>query len=319
MDRVNMTKNKNRRSFFRIYDEVHLFYKKIDEKLVTEPYSTFDNILNNSVSSSNIEMISQNSELLSPDEEIISPDVMTPNAQIKENEIHDVNISVGGMAFICEGALKEGDYLIIKIVLVSSMAAIVTYGKVVFYEKRQAKDDSRYPYFVGVHFVNMKDKDRELLIKYADKKRLQQRWVNGLLLAVVLAIIVAPDMTFGLLFELFHFLFEHLLEFFHIVFEFIESNLDNLVEHFFHTDLQQTQLIVFYILVSFVGYGLYRLWQVLRVLPSFCRHSKENLLVICAHKKASLLYYWWEQSLFNKIKLVVIGIASITLYVLFGL
>ncbi|MDO9168639.1 MAG: PilZ domain-containing protein [Methylobacter sp.] len=310
-----MTKNKNRRSFFRIYDEVHLFYKKIDEKRVNEPYSTFDNSLNNPASSFNIEMISQNSELLSPDEEIISPDVKTPDSEIKENKTHDVNISVGGMGFICERALKEGDYLIIKIVLVSSMAVIVTYGKVVFCEKRQA-NDSQYPYFVGVHFVNMKDKDRELLIKYVDKKRQQQKWVNGLLLAAVLAGIVAPDMVFSLLFELFHFLFEHILEFSHIAFEVVESTLDEFVEHLFHTDLQQTQLIVFYILVSLVVCGLYLLW---RVLPPFCRHSKESLIAICVHKKANLLSYWWEQSLLNKIKLVVIGIAIITLYVFFGL
>ncbi|MDO9424873.1 MAG: PilZ domain-containing protein [Methylobacter sp.] len=310
-----MTKNKNRRAFFRIYDEVHLFYKKIDEKLVTEPHSIFDNILNNPSLSSDIEMVSQDSELLSPGEEKISPDVMTPNFKIKENKTRDVNISAGGMVFMGEGALKEGDYLIIKIVLVSSMAVIVTYGKVVFCEKRQA-NDSRYPYFVSVHFVNMKDEDRELLIKYADKKRQQQRWINGFLLAVVLTAIVAPDIVFGLLFEPLHFLYEHFLEFFHIVFEFIESHLDDLVEHLFHTDTKQTQIIVFYILVSFGLYGLYRLW---RVLPHFCRHSKENLLAIYTYKKASLLCYWWEQSLFNKIKLVVIGIATITLYVLFGL
>ena len=40
MDKVGMAKNKNRRVSFRIYDEVNLFYKKIDEKLAdrTEPY-----------------------------------------------------------------------------------------------------------------------------------------------------------------------------------------------------------------------------------------------------------------------------------------
>jgi len=311
MDRVNMTKNKNRRDFFRIYDEVHFFYKKIDEKLVTEPYSIFDTILNNPSLSADIDRISRDSELLSSDLENISPDDRKPVYQLQENKTHNVNIGANGMAFICEDALEEGDYLIIKIVLVSSMAVIVTYGQVVFCEAMPS-NGSRYPHFVGVHFVNMKDEDRELLINHANKKQRQHRWVNGLLLAVVLTVIVAPDTVFGSLFELSHFL----LEFSHIVFEVVETTLDEFVEHLFHTDLQQTQLIVFYILVSFVVCGLYLLW---RVLPPFYRHSKENLLASYAHKKARLIYYWREQSLFNKIKLIVIGVAAITLYVLLGL
>ncbi len=310
-----MTENKNRRNFFRIYDEVHLFYKKIDEKLAAEPYSIFDDILNNPALSEDIDSISQHSKLLSTGVEKISPEVMAPHPRIRENEKHEVNIGAGGMAFIGEGALKEGDYLIIKIGLASSKTDIVTYGQVVSCEKR-LENAGRYAYSVGVHFVDMKDEDRELLIKYVDKKRRQYRWGLGFLLAVVLTTIAAPDMVFGLLFELFHFLYEHLLGFFHIVFEFIELTLDNLVEHFFHTDLQQTQLIVFYILLFFVVYGLYRLW---RILPPFCRHYKENLLLVYAHKKAHLLFYWRQQSLFNKIKLIVIGMTVIALYVLFGL
>ncbi|MGR9012382.1 MAG: PilZ domain-containing protein [Gammaproteobacteria bacterium] len=310
-----MTNDKNRRGFFRIYDEVNLFYKKIDEKLLTEPHTLFDIILNHPSLSSDIEMVSHDSELLSLDLEKISLDNKGTGAQIQENETHNVNISASGMAFICEGALNEGDYLIIKIVLVSSKAVIVTYGQVVFCEESQSRS-SRYPYFVGVHFVDLKDEYRELLINHVDKKRRQHRWINGLLLASVLMVIVAPNVVFNLSLELLHFLFERFIEFSHIAFEVVELALDRLIEHFFHTNLKNTQLIVFYILLSFVVYGLYWLW---RVLPPFCRHSKENLFASYAHKKASLLYFWREQSLFNKIKLVVIGIAAMTLYILFGI
>lgn len=309
MGKVNVTKNKNRRVFFRIYDEVNLFYKKIDENLLTEPQPVFDNILNAFSSSTDIEKVSQNSTLLLPRLEKNWPD-----SQFKENETCNVNISASGMAFNCEDALKEGDCLTIKILL-AGMTSIVTDGKVVYCKNIQS-NDSECPYFVGAHFINMKDEDRELLIKHVDKKRLQRRWVNAFILAVVITVIALPDVVFGLLFELCHFLFELFLEFSHLAFEFIESNLDHLVEHLFETDVHQTQVIVFYIIVPFVFYGLYRLWQ---VVPPFCRWCKKKQIAYWSRKKANLLFYWREQSSFNKLKLVVIGATAITCYIFFGM
>jgi hypothetical protein len=298
MDKGDMTKNKNRRVSFRIYDEVNLFYKKIDEKLVTEPHPVFDNISNTSLSS-NTAMDSQ----------------LLPDLQFKENETHHVNISASGMAFNCEESLKEGDYLVIKILLASSMAVIVTYGQVVFCTINKISD-SQDPYFVGAHFINMEDEYQDLLSKHVAKKRVQQRWVNGFILAAVITVIAAPAMVFSLAVGLLHFLLEVSLHVMHLAFEFLESNLDHLVEHVFETDVHQTQIIVFYIIVPFVLYGLYRL---LRAVPSFCRRLKKNQIAFWSRKKAGLLFYWHEQSLLNKIKLIVIGIAVITGYVFFGI
>lgn len=309
MDKVNMMKNKNRRGFFRIYDEVNLFYKKIDEKLVTESQPVFDNISNDRSLSTDIEMVSRDSALLLPKLER-----KLPGFQFKDNETCNVNISASGMAFTCEDALKEGDYLIIKIQLLSSMAIIATYGKVVYCRNNQPYDMD-YPYFVGAHFFGMEDDDWELLGKYVEKKRKQQIRVTEFTLAAVLIVLVAPDLVFGTLFELLHFLVEVLLHGLHLAFEFIEINLDHLIEHLFHTDLHQTQVIVFYILLSFGLYGLYRL---LRVLPSFCRRCKRNLFACWLRRKESLQFYWQEQSLFDKFKLIIIGIAVIASYVFFG-
>ncbi|MGZ5013860.1 MAG: hypothetical protein ACXV7E_07550, partial [Methylobacter sp.] len=162
----------------------------------------------------------------------------------------------------------------------------------------------------------MQDADRELLTAYVDKKRLKQNWARGLLLVAAVAAIVAPDVVFGLLLSVLHFLFEHLLEFSHLAFEFIESALDHLIEHLFHTDLHQTQVIVFYILLSVIFYGIY---TVGKRLPSFYKRCKNSLTVYVSRKKSSLLYYWQEQSLVNKIKLALIGAAVITGYILFGM
>ncbi|TAN70910.1 MAG: PilZ domain-containing protein [Methylobacter sp.] len=305
MDKVNMMKNKNRRSFFRIYDEVNLFYQKIDEKMMTESHS----ILDDRSFSTDIARRAQDPAMLLP-----KPEENLPDLQFTENETRNVNISASGIAFNCDDALKEGDYLLIKILLLSSMTVILTYCQVVYCKNSQA--NSQYPYFVGAHFVNMSDESRASLLQYVSKKQVQQSWVGGIILAAVITVIVAPATVFGLLFELLHFLLELSLHLLHLAFEFIESNLDHLIEHLFHTDLHKTQVIVFYIIAPVFVYGLYRLW---RVLPSFCRRCKDKLFEACAYKKASLVFFWQELTLFDKCKLVAIGIAVIVGYIFFGM
>ncbi len=305
MDKVNMMKNKNRRSFFRIYEEVNLFYQKIDEKMLTESHSIHEEQL----FSNDIASTPQGPAMLLPSLENNLPDL-----QFNKNETRNVNISVSGIAFNCDDALKEGDYLIIKILLLSSMTVILAYCQVVYC--KTSPSNIQHPYFVGAHFVNMSDENRNSLIQYVSKKRLQQNWLRGLILAAVITVLAAPAMMFGLLFGLLHFLLEVSLHLLHLGFEFIESNLDHLIEHFFHTDLHQTQVIVFYIIVTVVVYGLYRLW---RVLPFFCRRCKDSLFAACAHKKASLVFFWQEQSLLDKCKLIAIGIAAIAGYVFLGM
>lgn len=312
MDKVNMRKDKNRRGSFRIYDEVNLSYKKIDEVWGGNSRPIPDNI--DPSFSTDIEKVPRNLAALLPTLEKDLPDL-----PFNEHESHNVNISASGMAFNCEDALKEGDILVIKIQLASSTAVIVTYSQVVYCKNLQADDspnDSPHPCFVGAHFVDMKEEDRALLIKHVDKKRGLQHWVNGVILIAVITMITMPDVVFGLLLEFTHFLFELLLHILHLSFEFIEINLDHLVEHLFSTDLHQTQVIVFYVILSFLVYGFYRLW---RAVPPFCRRCKQNLFTAYAFKKASLLFFWREQSLFNKIKIVAIGIAAIACYIFLGM
>ncbi len=191
MDKANMTKIDDRRGFFRIDDEVNLFYKKIDGKLVTEPHHVSDNVLSSCSLSTALEMVSQESAMLlhrleknQPDVadylrildakiELLGQAIMMQGFQFKENDTRNVNISATGIAFNCEAELKQGDYLEIKMLLVSGMAVIVTYGRVIYCKHSEA-GDSQYPNFVGVDFINMKDEDREMLIKYVVKKQLQQ-------------------------------------------------------------------------------------------------------------------------------------------------
>jgi hypothetical protein len=109
--------------------------------------------------------------------------------------------------------------------------------------------------------------------------------VYGLILTAIALIIAIPDV---------------MLELAHIMFESIESALDTLVEHIFHTDLHQTQVIVFYLLLLLAIGGLYCLWL---LSPPFCRQCKEDLLNLCSDQKTRFSLYWYQLSSLQKIKL----------------
>ena len=135
----------------------------------------------------------------------------------------------------------------------------------------------------------------------------------GLALIGIVIIITMPDVVMGLLFELVHFFFELLYEVADISFEWIETLLDKIVEHLFHTELHQTQIIVFYLIMGIALLPLYYLWRML--LRLFFR-LKENLHA--AHAawtlyKTRVILYWQDLSLIDKIKLIVITAGAIYL------
>lgn len=137
-----------------------------------------------------------------------------------------------------------------------------------------------------------------------------QKTVNASYLVGIVGVITMPDVIFGLLLELLH----TLLELGHFLFELFEATLDHIVEHIFHTGTHETQIIVFYLMLSMAFGGLYYLW---RIIPRFFRKLKENLLATWRTHKTCLLLYWAE-SAFNKFKLIALFNVGLTCFVLFG-
>jgi hypothetical protein len=113
-------------------------------------------------------------------------------------------------------------------------------------------------------------------------------------------VIGIPDIVFGLLIELIH----HLFEFLHLLFECFESTLDHIVEHLFHTGRRETQVIVFYLMLTMASGGL---WYLGALMLKKTRRLKEDLIVRWRKSKSHWQLYWSEQSLMNKIKLVAMG------------
>lgn len=189
-DERDMTNTEDRRRFFRIDDEVDLFYQKTDEMQVTESSHSADDLPGYSLPAA-LRSLSDESAGLLPRLEKNQPDIARylkilddkinllagairmQSARPEQKNTRNVNLSASGLAFSCEEALAAGDYLELRILLISCRLVIVTDCRVVDCVV-QASDDSRYSYLVRVDYVNMKDEERDLLVKHVIKRQMQQ-------------------------------------------------------------------------------------------------------------------------------------------------
>lgn len=142
---------------------------------------------------------------------------------------------------------------------------------------------------------------------------IHRKFITRFALVCFAIVILFPDVFIDLFIEFVHFLFDSLSELLHIVFELIESTLDKIVEHLFHTDLETTQVIVFYLMLIS---GIYIGYRLLRLLPPFCKQCTQNLLNTCSLYKIRITAYWHSLTVAEKFKLVgifVLGLYLITL------
>ncbi len=105
-------------------------------------------------------------------------------------------------------------------------------------------------------------------------------------------------------------LLHSLLTLVHMAFEWIELGLEKLIEHLFHTSRKQSQVIVFYLLLSI---GSYLLYCLCRGVPDLYRHYKSRLMTVCLRYKASAWLYWQDQAPIGKLKLIAAGLLSVKL------
>jgi len=123
--------------------------------------------------------------------------------------------------------------------------------------------------------------------------------------ALISFFILMHSEIFGSMLWLLHTLFALL----HQAFELFELSLDVLIEHFFHTDLHTTQIIVFYVMLSMAAWAIYKL---LRALPRWYHQGIEKLSNYYARQKAEAFDDWHNLSLFGKIKCMLVFITGTT-------
>ncbi|NOQ81228.1 MAG: hypothetical protein GQ548_01720 [Methylophaga sp.] len=303
MDIVNLkNKSLSRRRALRIYQPVDMSYQKISSE---------------AENGTNVDLTKAPDFL--PDTENAAPikpiaDPSLAESKNHENDALNVNISASGISFTCKEELKTDDCLILRIRLLPSIKAITVSCKVIYCKPSNPFEKDRYPYLVGVCFVNIKEEDTELLHKYVNKKRKQQLTLNGLLAAFLITMIGFPDVIFDFLVGLFDLFIENFIEAVHLLFELIEYNLDHLVEFLFHTNVHDTQTIVFYIII---GLSLLGLYIFIRTIPPFFIKQWRNYRLFIHRKKSSFLYCWREKPLMYKISVISAAIIASTCYVMF--
>jgi hypothetical protein len=119
----------------------------------------------------------------------------------------------------------------------------------------------------------------------------------------------------GIVITMYDVMLHSLFSIVHISFEWFELALEKLIEHIFHTNRQQSQIIVFYLMWLIALYGFYRLWH---ALPGFYSRLKEQLLAACLQYKSCITGYWRDQSSIQKIKWVTSFTVSLYCLVFFA-
>ena len=186
-------RNEERRRFFRIDDDINLYYKVIGQQPVNNMSRVSNDILGSCSLSTALDMLTQESKvlmrrieakdsdisdylkLLNNKIELIAQALTLQDADFNEQKTRNVNLSASGLAFDNEEELKMGEYLEVKMVLSSIAAVILVHAKVVYCRKNNDNDmDGKPSFIVGLDYVNMQEQDRELLIKHIVRRQMQQ-------------------------------------------------------------------------------------------------------------------------------------------------
>lgn len=191
MTKKNVSQMDERRRFFRIDDEINLFYKRVEPESIKKYSEVSSELLNNCSLAAALDILNQEAQIIFNRIERSNPDVadylrimdskinlvaravLMEGTDLVNEQARNVSLSASGVAFECEELIADDEFLEIRLLLTSSMAVIVCYGNVV-YSHKNPESKSEFPYIVGVAFSEMKEQDSELLIKHVVKRQMQQ-------------------------------------------------------------------------------------------------------------------------------------------------
>ncbi|MDD1622109.1 MAG: PilZ domain-containing protein [Methylococcaceae bacterium] len=180
-----------KRRYFRVNDTINLLHKVIDENALNSLSHVSNDVLSNCSLSTALDVLAQEARMLMPRLErrdpelfeylkimdtkinLIAQAVTSQNDQFSEHDTREVSLSATGLAFSNEIPIEKGQLLELRMLLTSCMAVIVAYGRVVQC-KDISQDNPQRPFAICVEYINLKEDDRELLIRHVVKKQLQQ-------------------------------------------------------------------------------------------------------------------------------------------------
>ncbi|MGY6274176.1 PilZ domain-containing protein [Methylomonas sp. MgM2] len=180
-----------KRRYFRVNDKIHLLHRALGENdRAGHSYVSADVLGDYGVTAA-LDVLNQEAAALTPRLERRDPELLE-YLKIIESKINlltqavagqdnkfsghdkrDVNLSASGLAFGDKQEIPVGTVLELRMLLTSSLAVVVAYGRVVSC-KDVSGHNPEHPFEICVDYINMNEDDRELLIKYVIKKQMQQ-------------------------------------------------------------------------------------------------------------------------------------------------
>lgn len=189
---VSDKSDSERRRFFRIRDEIILFFSLCDEEdtlnaggLKQEVVGGFSlsTALNHLTEEARMHMkivekdnpdIAACLKVLGKKIDLISHTVLMSDLAVSSQSAQEVDLSASGLAFVSELAMETGTVLELKMILPPALIATVVYGRVVHCKKRGDSSELEFGFKVGVEFIGLSETDRELLIRHIVKKQMKQ-------------------------------------------------------------------------------------------------------------------------------------------------
>ncbi len=286
---TQINRQSDRRRAFRIYEQVDLCYQKLD---------TLSEL--------------QNVDIHEPLQEALPHTTNgLPESHAECNTTRNVNISSSGVSFTCQEALQPGDYLMLRILLLSDKTAITSCCKVVYCIPSNPYEPDRFPYTVGVQFVNLRPEDKNLLEQHIQHKRTFQtiKWVIFSLL--LLFLIYEPELFIEELIGLSEILYEFILETAYYADEFINYLFSALLEAM-GLSKSATQIIGFYLQNTL--YLAVAAYLLIKVIPNKIKSLFYRIERYIYRKKSSLGYFWSQAGWLKKT--LIISVILLILFVM---
>ncbi|HBA64941.1 MAG TPA: hypothetical protein DCZ48_01960 [Methylococcaceae bacterium] len=101
-----------------------------------------------------------------------------------------------------------------------------------------------------------------------------------------------------------------IFEILHLLIEFIEGYVEEILEHLLHTDHHQSETIIVNVVLLFGLYGFYRL---IRALPRFFRRVRRNVVAGWLNYKRRKAAYWRALLPAQKLKLTAAYLTGLAL------
>ncbi len=181
-----------RREYFRIDDEIALDYRLTDEDeidaLSERIHARFPDrfTVASSFSATSRQMAqalhkvqSQSPELVrclqSIDQKLnmLAQLFVSEEMHLDQQPTREVNLSAGGLAFRSQHEIRTGSLLEMRMVLFPSLVGILTLSRVI-HCARINDGNVQFPWQVAVNFEQLRESDRELLVRHVMAKQTRQ-------------------------------------------------------------------------------------------------------------------------------------------------